>query len=289
MKNRIPPNLIQSLASTIALFMLVFLISPDVSYGGKLIDKLRVNRLCDNDSTKLAQKRWDACSRVAPEIDVTDKEHGDTFPCNCWTSKAIGGEVLNIRRVNRYDDTTVVDGEKYVAVFSPGERNNENCMCAVVTDLVEDWHATVQDSCLKTEKRSKRQRLKGLRKRYKTVYYDVCVERGPKNIGYPTRCVGLCGAHCGIDDRGIFIDQWNKRYASLVIHDVCQAYINSTASMASKEGRKNNCGDEGSKSGGAARDAMGGVGTILATGLFNGHCGPKCQKVKENGGNVCDN
>ncbi|MFW7379296.1 MAG: hypothetical protein ACOH5I_10845 [Oligoflexus sp.] len=289
MKNRLLLNSIQSFVSIIILLMLVFTVTPDVGYGGKLIDRLRANHLCDNNSTKLAQKRWGACSSQAPKIDVTDKEHGDTFPCDCWTSKAIGGEVLNIRRVNRYDDTTVENGVKYVAVFSPGERNNENCMCGVVTDLVGDWHATIQDSCLKTEKRTKKVRRKGLRKRYKTVHYDVCVERGPQNIGYPTGCVGLCGAHCGIDDRGIFIDEWNKRYASLVIHDVCQAYINSTDSMADKEGRKNNCGDEGSKSGGAARDAMGGVGTIFATGFFNGHCGPKCREVKENGGNVCDN
>jgi hypothetical protein len=272
-----------------ALLMFVFSLPLDTGYAGKLIDRLRENHLCDNESTKLAQQRWEACSSAAPVIDITYKEHGDTFPCDCWTSKAIGGEVLNLRRVNRYDSATVQDGNKYLAVFSPGDRKNENCMCGVVTDLIDGWHATIADGCFKTETRTERQRIKGLRKRYKTVQYDVCVERGPQHVGYETRCVGLCGADCGIDDRGIVVDEWNKRYASLVIHDVCQAYINSRESMTSKDGRKNNCGDEGAKSGGAARDAMGGVGTILSTGLFNGHCGPKCQTVKENGGNVCDN
>ncbi len=258
----------------------------ETSYAGKLIDKLRANHLCDNDTVTLAKQRWNACSAAAPVVDVRDLGHGDTFSCSCWTKSALGGDVLNLRRVNRYDASTVEDGKKYVAVFSPGKKQNQNCMCSVVTNLIDPWQATVSDACLKTERRSKRVKK---RLKWKTVYYDVCVERGPKDFGYASSCVGLCGAHCGIDDRGEFISKWNKRYASLVVHDVCQAYIGSTAAMSDKEGRQNNCGDEGRKSGGAARDAMGGVGTILSTGVFNGHCGPKCQNVKDNGGNVCDN
>ncbi|WP_132322805.1 hypothetical protein [Pseudobacteriovorax antillogorgiicola] len=273
--------------SLFTLFLLWYVPAGDAE-AGKLIDKLRKNHLCDNDSTKLAQKRWDACSSEAPVVDVNNKVHGDVFDCDCWTKSALGGKVLNIRKVNRYDDSTVEEGEKYVAVFSPGDKNNDNCKCAVVTDLIEPWHALDNNQCLRYERRSKKTKH-AIKRRRKTIYYNVCVERGPKQVGYASSCIGLCGAHCGIDDRGQEISEYNKRYASLVIHDVCQAYINSTASMASKEGRRNNCGDEGSKSGGAARDAMGGVGTIAATGLFNGHCGPKCQDMKDLGGNVCDN
>ena len=59
--------------------------------------------------------------------------------------------------------------------------------------------------------------------------------------GYYTDCLGLCGANCnaGVD---------GPRYASILIHDVCQSYIRSTASMPNT----NDCSDEGWHAAGAA-------------------------------------
>jgi hypothetical protein len=52
--------------------------------------------------------------------------------------------------------------------------------------------------------------------------------------GSETRCLGLCGRDCLKGKNG-------DRYASILIHDVCQSYVRSSKSFPSF----NNCDDEG--------------------------------------------
>jgi hypothetical protein len=59
--------------------------------------------------------------------------------------------------------------------------------------------------------------------------------------GYETYCLGLCGENCNAGFDG-------PRYASILIHDVCQSYIRSDKPMPNT----NDCSDEGYHAAGAA-------------------------------------
>lgn len=254
---------------------------------------------CELDSTTLDLTRWNEC-KIGKEdnrIDVRDLEHGDVFDCDCYLSSVFGGTVLNSRNKPNSDASTVKDGVKYVAVFSPKSKNNMHCKCGVVTSLVDPWkaHLVEKQSCKDEWVRTYRWSKHAIKKNRKKIYFHKVVgstckwKRLGQQRGYNTRCVGLCGEHCGLNDRGKEISSVNKRYKTLVIHDVCQAYIDSDASMSTKEGRKNNCGDEGMSGSGAARDATGGVGQLFVSWFNGGRCETReCKDVYNSGGNVCD-
>lgn len=103
----------------------------------------------------------------------------------------------------------------------------------------------------------------GSEKRCKCTCFDIAAVEGSVGFrtstskkkgkeGKITDCLGLCGPNC---------EQGNgngKRYASILIHDICQSYIRSTAPMPNF----NDCSDEGWHATGAA---------ILST-FTNGFC-----------------
>merc|ERR1712232_376231 len=75
------------------------------------------------------------------------------------------------------------------------------------------------------------------------------VDGTPISGVYETCCVGYCGKDCSgaikcttslVDGKRIC----SKPYASLIIHDVCQAFVGSTASIMTGEGMSNGCQDE---------------------------------------------
>lgn len=71
--------------------------------------------------------------------------------------------------------------------------------------------------------------------------------------GLVTDCLGLCGANCeaGID---------GKRYASILVHDICQSFIRSIQPMPNR----NDCSDE----------AVRGASAFLLSLIKNGSCPP---------------
>jgi len=73
-----------------------------------------------------------------------------------------------------------------------------------------------------------------------TVDFQTSASTG-NGAGLVTKCLGLCGPNCEQGDDGI-------RYASILIHDICQSYIRSTQSMPNF----NDCSDEGYHAFGAA-------------------------------------
>ncbi len=48
------------------------------------------------------------------------------------------------------------------------------------------------------------------------------LENGVK-VGYPTWCLGACGAHCG-DEAKYLTEKHRHRRAGVLVHDICQAY-----------------------------------------------------------------
>ncbi|MEL6545999.1 MAG: VCBS repeat-containing protein, partial [Myxococcota bacterium] len=98
-----------------------------------------------------------------------------------------------------------------VDIFQDQAMQDKPCLCGVVEDLRANW--TPSDGGLNGTE------------------------------GYSSACVGLCGPHCGRDYVGLTTDL--GRYGSIIAHDVCQAYIGSSASLFSAEGATNVCSDEG--------------------------------------------
>lgn len=183
---------------------------------------------CSGGTTHRMHKR--KCEAEV-RIDVSDLHQGDVIPCPCNVSAATGGRV-----VRPGDMFNALDNDqKLVAPFDVdedflntfltyifplahflpvnpfaelGQRHDGVCMCGIVEDLRGPWTGTIE-----TEER-----------------------------GYETWCVGMCGEQCGEGKAGL--TDSHIRYGSLIIHDVCQAFIDSRASMKNG-GQYNSCGDEG--------------------------------------------
>lgn len=156
---------------------------------------------------------------ASPVQGCIGKSPGYTFNCNCYTTRTKDGtpvhsQCADARTVSGKDRPKLYKGVG-LAVYSPhhklicgavtgSARNRCKCSCFTKADI---------DGPLA----------------YKT---SSSTRSGP---GKGTACLGLCGAHCKAG-RG------NRRYASILIHDICQSYIHSSAPYPFP----NNCVDEGS-------------------------------------------
>ncbi|MEO1481481.1 MAG: VCBS repeat-containing protein [Myxococcota bacterium] len=207
-----------------------------------------------------------------PNPDVTSMRHGDVFACSCGTRDVIGGRVvkpgdrfiaghLNEKLVAKFDIerrpgdgvSSAIDAvqelivspldklpipnpvDALVDLFQDQAMQDKPCVCAVVEDLRANW--TPSDGGVDGTE------------------------------GYPSACVGLCGPQCGKDYVGLTSDL--RRYGSLIVHDVCQAYIGSTASITSTEGATNVCSDEGFIGARAALESS------VEPGVGKHRCGPQ--------------
>ena len=162
-----------------------------------------------------------------------DRDSGETWNCHCKTGTN-----------DMYDDTIVfnqcslgkdrgashgempveLNGRMGMAVYSGKSTSicggsDTRCKCTCFDEAAVDG---VSEPRFQTDKSSKK-------------------KNGVTYPGYFTDCLGLCGANCkaGMD---------GPRYASILIHDICQSYIRSTASMPNM----NDCSDEGWHATGAA-------------------------------------
>ena len=156
---------------------------------------------------------------------IASLANADVFPCSCSMSsfgaatflkagKRYGTEHFDARQNLNHPIIAQFDTGFGVPLFSKIARlfgkhtAPRTCYCAVVRDLNKPWIPSIG--------RAGR---------------------------YASSCVGLCGAQCGKDDAGLTTDF--KRFKSLIIHDVCQAFIGSQKSILTAEGMSNACGDEG--------------------------------------------
>ena len=162
------------------------------------------------------------------------RQSGDTWNCDCKT----GGDDV-------YDNSTLVfnqcryakgrgalygkdnvglNGRMGMAVYSGKSRGicggyNRRCKC---TCFDEDAVSGVSEPRFRTNE----------------SFQERSDLRQP---GYYTDCLGLCGANClaGVD---------GPRFASILIHDICQSFIRSTEPMPNA----NDCSDEGYRAAEAA-------------------------------------
>ena len=149
----------------------------------------------------------------------------------CATSKlnVNHGSVINSRLsffgTTTFFDHALEDGETYTVVF--GAAQEGSCLCSLVhfdtAASPEAWQAISNSQAM----------------------------------GYPTYCLGACGAHCGRS--GDYLNQGKHplRRAGVLAHDVCQAYHNLT--------------DWGSLTNLCAREALSSSWAALRL-LFNGQC-----------------
>ncbi|GHA03164.1 hypothetical protein GCM10008090_10170 [Arenicella chitinivorans] len=142
-------------------------------------------------------------------------KNGEVFPCSCKRKSYPGTHFV---KRNSYMGTThfisTADGKRpsdqipIMAQFDTGNIfKGQKCYCAVVDNFNDPWYPSI----------------------------------GRKNK-YASSCIGLCGEQCGKNARGLTDSR--RRYFALVVHDVCQAFIGSTAPIHNK-GLANACGDEG--------------------------------------------
>jgi hypothetical protein len=129
-----------------------------------------------------------------------DLEDGTTQDCECGTSEWPGATVLNpflpwFKWDAYFDHPVPANHSHYIAVIPGGDE--DTCKCTVVhypgPNKTTPWQA---------------------------------VEKGVA-VGYPTWCLGACGANCGEGYRYLREDHLHRRVGVLV-HDVCQAYHNLT-------------------------------------------------------------
>ena len=157
------------------------------------------------------------------------KDPGDTFECYCGTGSnhmKDGTSVYNECRegimngaFHGIDKVTLKSTYPVgMAVYSPhsrqlcGERDTKQCVCTCFSQEAVDGAAD-----------------------FRTSIVSSFEDGGEKQIrGYITDCLGLCGPNCKQGKNG-------KRYASILVHDVCQSFIKSTDAMPNK----NYCSDEG--------------------------------------------
>ena len=159
------------------------------------------------------------------------RSSGDTYNCHCKTG------------TNDMDDDTVVFNQ-----CSLGKnRGAEHGETEVTSDLVTNMGLAVYsgkstDIC------------GGSDRRCKCTCFNMDDVNGPGGFrtssskkknkpGKDTKCLGLCGANCEAGNDG-------KRYASILIHDVCQSWIRSSEAWSPIP--NNDCWDEGSHAIGAA-------------------------------------
>eukprot|EP00548_Thalassiothrix_antarctica_P000261 CAMPEP_0194146992 /NCGR_PEP_ID=MMETSP0152-20130528/22454_1 /TAXON_ID=1049557 /ORGANISM="Thalassiothrix antarctica, Strain L6-D1" /LENGTH=205 /DNA_ID=CAMNT_0038847655 /DNA_START=15 /DNA_END=632 /DNA_ORIENTATION=+ len=158
------------------------------------------------------------------------KASGDTFNCHCKTGN-----------VHMTDDTVVFNqcdkGKKNGAFHGEKEVNSN-----LVTNMgMAVYSGKSTDSCGGSEKRCKctcfdMEAVEG------SVDFRTSTSKKKGKPGKVTDCLGLCGPNCEQGDGG------GIRYASILIHDICQSYIRSSQAMPNF----NDCSDEGWHSTGAA-------------------------------------
>ncbi|MEM9693519.1 MAG: VCBS repeat-containing protein [Myxococcota bacterium] len=219
------------------------------------------------DTTRRAEARSERFNR-STDLRLTDINHdgyqdlvffgqtiplvnGTVVPCSCALSSYPGADFLKAGKsffgehydagqplarpiIAQFDTGFGVPLFAKIANFFGGRSPKRTCHCAVVTDLNGPWIPS----------------------------------QGRENR-YASSCIGLAGAQCGAEEAGL--NGSLKRYKSLIIHDVCQAFIGSTASMfptgigpipdllgafLSSSGRRNACGDEGWRGLAAAGDSL---------------------------------
>ena len=174
------------------------------------------------------------------------KKSGDTFECHCGTGKKhiLDGTLVynecqeGIRNGSLHGTDhvklTPSISQMGMAVYSPfsrrlcGQGDSNQCHCTCFQQAAVDGAANFRTSISSHE--------------------DGREDTGP---GYITDCLGLCGPHCKQGSDG-------KRYASILIHDICQSFIKNSDDMPNK----NFCSDEGWNSFAAA---------VLSV-LLNGSC-----------------
>uniref|UniRef100_A0A7S2GV14 Uncharacterized protein n=1 Tax=Helicotheca tamesis TaxID=374047 RepID=A0A7S2GV14_9STRA len=172
------------------------------------------------------------------------RDPGDTWKCHCKTGKK-----------HMIDNTTVFNqcrlGKRNGAMHGQAEvKLNDDAMGMAVysgdsTDICGGRMKHCKCTCFDKEA------LDGVASPRFRTSISTKIKQDVIDPGYKTDCLGLCGANCKGGING-------KRYASILIHDVCQSYIRSRAAMPNF----NDCSDEGRHAWAAA---------ILSL-LFNGSC-----------------
>jgi hypothetical protein len=223
-----------------------------------LLHQLNSCIFCDNEN----QAKSNDCSRNENESLSLNLKHcrryesGYTFPCDCSTGMVHVREEDGLPRllvfnqcnfgrkngalngIDRVEINTKERGEMGLAVYS-AQRDicggkEKKCFCTCF-----DQDAVEGSVAFKTSI---------------SIVDSHNVLKESSTGGYITDCLGLCGPHCeqgGNDNSGY-------RYASILIHDICQSFIRSDEPMPNT----NVCSDEGWRA----------LPAALLSLLTNGYC-----------------
>lgn len=206
-----------------------------------LLHQLNTSTLFDNENK--ANKDSDSHKNVNESFFLNlehcrQNDSGYTFPCHCSTGMVHVREETGLPRflvfnqclqgkrngslngIDRVEINTKERGEMGLAVYSAqrdicGGKENE-CFCTCFDQAAVEGSIAFKTSISIVDSHDIYQENKG---------------------GHISDCLGLCGPHCeqgGNDNSGY-------RYASILIHDICQSFIRSDKPMPNT----NVCSDEG--------------------------------------------
>ncbi len=190
-------------------------------------------RFADANDKRLTDINNDGIPDLILFGDPIELKQGLVFRCSCKRKSYPGTHFFprwSSGLVDVFFDSKVPLDKPIIAQFDTGSLFKPKCYCAVVTDLNQPWIPSIG-----------------------------------RDNRYATSCVGLCGAQCGKNEAGILesekrigagMGHSRKRYANLVKHDVCQAFIGSTTSFLDHAGRRNACGDEAFQGAAATVDSL---------------------------------
>ena len=133
-----------------------------------------------------------------------------------------------------------------MAVYSPysrnlcGESNSRQCVCTCFHQEAVDGQANFRTrrELLSVEEEEEKDPSRSFQIQVEQPAARVPIQENETEVderfGLVTDCLGLCGPNCKQGRDG-------KRYASILIHDVCQSFIRSREAMPNR----NYCSDEG--------------------------------------------